>query len=162
MSNQPLTVWTGAVIEDWIDYNQHMSEGFYGLVFGFASDEYLLRMGFDEQYRAETKGAFYTVETHISFLDELALGTPLEVRTTVIGADPIRVHLFHQLVRTTDEVVAATQESLMLHVDTSIDRVAPMTDAVLSVSAADAAAHEGLVDPDDIGKVIRGPGSRAD
>ncbi len=160
MSNQPLTVWTGEVIEDWIDYNQHMSEGFYGLVFGYASDEYLLRMGFDQAYRDETKGAFYTVETHISFLDELALGTPVEVRTTVIGADAIRVHLFHQLVRTADGVVAATQESLMLHVDTSIDRVAPMTDAVLAVSSADAAAHEGLVGPDDIGKVIRGPGSK--
>ena len=161
MSNQPLTVWTGAVIEDWIDYNQHMSEGFYGLVFGMASDEYLLRIGFDEAYRETTKGAFYTVETHISFLDELALGTPLEVRTTVVGADQIRLHLFHQLVRGTDEAIAATQESLMLHVDTSVDRVGPMTDAVLAVAAADADAHRGLVDPDDIGKVIRGP-QRAD
>lgn len=159
MPNQPLTVWTGEVIEDWIDYNQHMSEGFYGLVFGMASDEYLLRIGFDETYRESTGGAFYTVETHISFLDELALGTPLEVRTAVVGVDAIRLHLFHQLVRTADDVIAATQESLMLHVDTSIDRVGPMTDAVMAVAEADARDHDGIVDPDDIGKVIRGPQS---
>lgn len=154
------TGWTGSVIEDWIDYNQHMSEGYYGLVFGYATDEYLLRVGFDEAYRAETKGAFYTVETHISFIDELALGTPIHVRTAVIGADPIRLHLFHELVRSTDDVVAATQESLLLHVDTAIDRVGPMAEAVLAAATADVAAHAGLIPDDQIGKVIRGPAGR--
>jgi acyl-CoA thioester hydrolase len=157
MTATPWTGWTGSVIEDWIDYNQHMSEGYYGLVFGFATDEYLLRIGFDEAYRDETKGAFYTVETHISFIDELALGTPLHVRTAVIGADAIRLHLFHELVRSTDDVVAATQESLLLHVDTAIDRVGPMAEAVLAAATTDAAAHTGLVADDQIGKIIRGP-----
>ena len=157
VSNGALSVWTGEVTEDWIDYNGHMSEGFYGLVFGMASDEYLLRMGFDEAYRERTKGAFYTVETHISFLDELALATPLEVRTCVVGVDDIRLHLFHELIRTSDGVVAATQESLMLHVDTTIDRVGPMTSELLSVASGDAAAQAGLVAADQIGKTIRGP-----
>lgn len=157
MSNAPLSVWTGEVIEDWIDYNGHMSEGFYGLVFGMASDEYLLRIGFDEAYRQRTKGAFYTVETHISFLDELALGTPLEVRTVVVGVDEIRLHLFHELVRTADGVVAATQESLMLHVDTTVDRVGPITPEVLAVADNDASAQAGLVDADRLGRTIRGP-----
>lgn len=157
MSGGELVVWSGSVVEDWIDYNGHMSEGFYGLVFGMASDEYLLRMGFDQAYRDDTKGAFYTVETHISFLDELALGTPLRVRTWVLGADEIRVHLFHELLGGGDGERAATQETLMLHVDTSIDRVAPMSAALLGVAATDAAGHAGRVDPDDIGKTIRGP-----
>ncbi len=152
------TSWTGEVIEDWIDYNQHMSEGFYGLVFGFATDEYLLRVGFDAVYREQTKGSFYTVETHITFIDELALGTPLTVRTAVVGVDAIRLHLFHELIRQADGVVAATQESLLLHVDTAVDRVGPMTDAVLDAATADAQAHVGVVAPDQIGKVIRGPG----
>lgn len=157
MSGGELVVWSGSVVEDWIDYNGHMSEGFYGLVFGMASDEYLLRMGFDQAYRDDTKGAFYTVETHISFLEELSLATPIEVRTSVIGVDDIRLHLFHELVRTADQVVAATQESLLLHVDTTIDRVAPMTSELLSVAGGDASAQAGLVDADQIGKTIRGP-----
>jgi acyl-CoA thioesterase FadM len=154
------TSWTGEVIEDWIDYNQHMSEGFYGLVFGFATDEYLLRVGFDADYRAATKGSFYTVETHITFVDEIALGTLLSVRTNVVGVDAIRLHLFHELIRTVDDVVAATQESLLLHVDTAVDRVGPMTGAVLGAATTDADAHAHLVTPDQIGKVIRGPGIR--
>ena len=157
VSPSPITMWTGDVMADWIDYNGHMSEGFYGLVFGMATDEYLLRMGFDADYRAQHHGAFYTVETHISFLDELALGTPISVRTAVAGVDTIRLHLFHELVRSDDQAVAAIQESLLLHVDTTIDRVGPMTEGVLAVAAADAAAHAGSIGPDQLGKSIRGP-----
>lgn len=157
MSLQPLKLWTGAVIDDWIDYNSHMSEGFYGLVFGDASDEYLLRIGFDAEYRAQTQCAFYTVETHISFLDELPLGADIEVHTTVIGADAIRLHLFHELKRSAGGGVAATQETLMLHVNTQLHQVSPMTDEVLSAATTDALAHSQLVDEEQIGKTIRGP-----
>ena len=86
----PLRLWRGAVLDEWIDYNGHMSEGFYGVAFGKASDGYLTRMGFDEHYRA-AGGSFYTVETHIRFIDELDPDTPLAVDTTVAGGDHKRV-----------------------------------------------------------------------
>ena len=155
----PLRLWRGAVLDEWIDYNGHMSEGFYGVVFGEASDEYLTRMGFDEHYRRTTGGSFYTVETHIRFVDELAPNTPLAVDTTVTGADPKRVHLFHELRRTGDEALAATQESLMLHVDTNIDRVAPMADGLYAVLRADADAHAGLLPEGATGRAIRTVGA---
>ena len=153
-----LRIWSGAVPDEWTDYNGHMSEGFYGVVFGMASDEYLIRMGFDEQYRTTTGGSFYTVETHIAFVDELAPGAALAVDTTVAGADPKRVHLFHELRRRSDETLAATQESLMLHVDTNIDRVAPMADGLYAVLRADAEAHAGLLPDGKTGRAIRAAG----
>ncbi|MGI9625180.1 MAG: thioesterase family protein [Acidimicrobiales bacterium] len=152
-----LKLWTGEVIEEWIDYNRHMSEGFYGLVFGYATDEYLLRMGFDQTYRDTTGGSFYTVETHITFLDELAFGTTIHVETLVVGVDDIRLHLFHELIRSEDSVVAATQESLLLHVNTNVDRVGPMRADILETGKTDARVHEGLGDPDSLGQSIRGP-----
>ena len=151
----PLRIWSGAVLDEWIDYNGHMSEGFYGVVFGMASDEYLIRMGFDEHYRAGTGGSFYTVETHIAFIDELAPATPLAVDTTVAGADQKRVHLFHELRSGGDGALAATQESMMLHVDTRIDRVAPMAEALYAVLRADADAHAGLLPAGTTGRAIR-------
>ena len=157
MTNQPLDIWTGEVIDEWVDYNGHMSEAFYGVVFAMASDEYLLRMGFDEGYRAETGGAFYTVETHICFLEELAPHAPLVVRTTVVGADELRVHLFHELLGGPERVIAATQESLLLHVDTTAGQVSPMGGAVHAVVSSDAASHVGLVQPDQLGRTIKGP-----
>lgn len=109
------------------------------MVFAMASDEHLLRLDFGEDYRASTKGAFYTVETHTVFIDELVEGESLAVDTTVVGGDLKRVHLFHEL-RSLDrrnadrhrqsacDAVAAAQESVMLHGDTAIGRVAPMRD----------------------------------
>ena len=155
----PLRIWRGAVLDEWIDYNGHMNEGFYGVVFGLASDQYLIRMGFDERYRATTGGSFYTVETHIAFVDELAPSTPLAVDTTVAGADPKRVHLFHELRRVGDEALAATQESMMLHVDTNIDRVAPMADGLYAVLRADADAHAGRLPAGTTGRAIRAAGT---
>ena len=152
----PLRIWRGAVLDEWIDYNGHMSEGYYGVVFGNASDEYLIRMGFDAHYRAATGGSFYTVETHIVFVDELAPDTALAVDTTVAGADPKRVHLFHELRRADDEALAATQESMMLHVDTNIDRVTPMADELYAVLRSDAAAHAGHLPIGATGRAIRG------
>ena len=153
-----LRLWVGAVLDDWIDYNGHMSEGFYGVVFGMASDEYLVRMGFGEHYRSTVGGAFYTVETHIAFIDELAPGTALAVDTTVAGADRRRVHLFHELRCTGDETLAATQESMMLHVDTRIDRVAAMGEELYAVLRADADAHAGRLPPGTTGRAIRAAG----
>ena len=153
----PLRIWRGAVLDDWIDYNGHMSEGFYGLVFGMASDEYLVRMGFGEQYRTGTGGAFYTVETHIVFVDELDRAAQLAVDTFVAGGDPKRVHLCHELRRIGGtETLAATQETMMLHVDTRIDRVAPMGEELYAVLRADADAHDGLLASGAVGRAIRG------
>ena len=155
----PLRIWRGAVLDEWIDYNGHMSEGFYGVVFGMASDEYLIRMGFGERYRADTGGSFYTVETHIVFIDELSPDTPLAVDTAVAGADPKRVHLFHELRRAGDEALAATQESMMLHVDTNTDRVVPMGADLYAVLRSDAGAHAGLLDAGTTGRAIRPAGA---
>ncbi len=155
----PLRIWRGAVLDEWIDYNGHMSEGFYGVVFGMASDEYLIRMGFGEHYRDSTGGSFYTVETHIVFIDELAPRTPLAVDTTVAGADPKRVHLFHELRRAGDGALAATQESMMLHVDTNIDRVVPMGADLYAVLRSDADTHAGLLDEGATGRAIRAVGA---
>ena len=154
----PLRIWRGAVLDEWIDYNGHMNEGFYGVVFGMASDEYLIRMGSDGNYRDRTGGSFYTVETHIVFIDELAVDTPLAVDTAVAGADPKRVHLFHELRRADDGALAATQESMMLHVDTNIDRVVPMGADLYAVLRADADAHAGLLDAGATGRAIRSVG----
>ncbi len=142
--SQKLRLWRGKVLPEWIDYNGHMNEGFYGVVFGLASDEYLIRLGFGEDYRTRG-GSFYTVETHIVFVDELAEGTPLVVDTVVAGADQKRLLLFHELRNANTEALSATQEATMLHVDTVADKVSPMSAALYDVLATDAAAHAGVL-----------------
>lgn len=150
----PLDIYRVRVAEGWIDYNGHMNEGYYGVAFGDASDAYLLQRGFDEAYRREVGGTFYTVETHIRYLRELESGDPLLFRTTVLGVDARKLHLFHSMVHEDAGYEAATQEVFLLHVSLEDVAVTPMAPALLSAMEADRDAHVDLA-PDGAGNSIR-------
>ncbi len=122
------------VIEQWIDYNGHLNEGYFGVVFGDASDDLLTQLGFDAGYRQEQRGTFYTVETHIRFLHELKLGDQLRVEMRILGVDPKRVHVWHEMYRDRDGALAATQEAMFVHVNIDEVRAAPMTDELYAAA----------------------------
>ncbi len=148
-----LRAHTAVVPAAWIDYNGHMTEGAYGLAFGDASDAVLLDAGFDEAYRRDERGSFYTVETHITYRRELRQGDDLEFETIVLGADAKRLHLFHRMVHRGQ--LAATQEAMLLHVDLDSGRVAPMAPRLAERFAALAAAHATIPRPAEAGASIR-------
>src|SRR5699024_2052874 len=92
-----LPVYLTEVREDWIDYNGHMSEAFYVLVFGFATDQVMDHLGLDSDYRDSTKASLYTVESHIRYLDEVALGSQLRVVPSLVGAGEKKLHLAYEM-----------------------------------------------------------------
>ncbi len=148
-----LRVHTAVVPAGWIDYNGHMTEGAYGLAFGDATDSVLLHAGFDEAYRRDVRGSFYTVETHITYRRELREGDEAGFESIVLGADAKRLHLFHRMVHR--GAVVATQEAMLLHVDLDSGRVAPMADALAVRFAALAAEHATIPRPAEAGASIR-------
>ena len=111
---------------EWVDYNHHLNEGYYAVIFGNASDHLLEHLGFGPEYRGERAGTFYTVETHIRFLREVTEGARLEVKSQVLGVDSKRLHLWHELL---DEsgALTATAETMLLHVDIGTGRVSAMS-----------------------------------
>ena len=156
--SEPLRVWQTVVPPDWIDYNGHLTEGFYGVAFGAASDEALIHLGFDEDYRS-LHGTFYTVETHIRFLREVHEGASISADTYVLGADSRRLHLHHDLLVDGHRDPAATQEAMLLHVfqlpDGGSPRASPMVEPVLGGALAVADAHADVVFPDHAGRGVR-------
>lgn len=110
---------------EWVDYNHHLNEGYYAVIFGNASDHLLEHLGFGPGYRDERGGTFYTVETHIRFLREVTEGARLEVGSQVLGVDSKRLHLWHELVDETG-ALSATAETMLLHVDIGTGRVSAM------------------------------------
>jgi acyl-CoA thioester hydrolase len=103
------------VLPEWIDYNGHMSEAFYVLVFGYATDHVMDELGMDKRYRQETRSSLYTVEAHIRYLVETGLGAELTVTTVIAGTGPKKLHLAHEM-RTGGQLIA-TEEILALHVN---------------------------------------------
>lgn len=150
-----LSIYKTSVVPEWIDYNDHMTEGFYGVVFANASDEFLIHIGFDEAYRQTIGGSFYTAETHIVFRRELKLGAPLRVDTQVLGIDHKRVHLFHFLYDDDQGYLAATQETMMLHVDMVSGRVTSMEQGVLERGAEIGRTHATLPIPKDTNRTFK-------
>jgi acyl-CoA thioester hydrolase len=144
MAEGPLDLFRGAVKPEWIDYNGHMNEAYYVLVFGLTTDAFLDLIGMDAPYRERTHTSLYTVEGHIAYLQEVALGTVLRVATTLVGADPKRVHLFHAMTRESDGALLATYELLTLHVDQSGPRVSAMPREILEMVEDIARRHAPL------------------
>lgn len=122
-----LSLYQKAVPEAWIDYNNHMTEGYYGVAFADASDAVLTYLGLQE-YMLRTHCTFYTAENHLIFERELKLHDPIHVETLVVGADRKKFQLFHEMIHSEKGYRAATMETILLHVNQDLGGVVLMPD----------------------------------
>ncbi|MFT9773622.1 3-hydroxyacyl-CoA dehydrogenase NAD-binding domain-containing protein [Brevibacterium casei] len=120
VEGRQLADYSTPVREEWIDYNGHLSEAYYVLVFGFATDQVMDELGLDAAYRKASGCSLYTVESHIRYLDEVSLGATLTVRPRLVSAGAKKLHLAYEMF--VDDRVVATEEILALHVDQNADR----------------------------------------
>ena len=161
--SRPLVLHADRVAPDWVDYNNHMTESRYLQVFGDATDALLRFAGADDAYLA-TGRSFYTVETHIRHLREVAGGEPVTVETRVLGCDEKRVHLFHRMFHgergKERGAELATGEHMLLHVDTAAGRAAPAAPEIATRLAEIAAAQAPLGTPEGAGQRIAMPGAK--
>lgn len=148
----PLSLYRPVVLPAWVDYNGHMSESCYLLVFGDNSDAYFRMIGIDESYRDEGGHSFYTVETHIHNVQEVAEGEPLRLTLQLLDADDKRMHIFHAMYHGTSGDLLATAEQMLVHVDMAQGRAAPMPADLRARVQAVAAAHASLPVPPQVGK----------
>jgi len=149
----PLCLHTCGVKVDWTDYNDHLSESAYLLVFGDSSDVFFRYFGIDENYRAQGF-SIYTVETHIRNLLEASIGDTLLCTIQVLGVDEKRIHLAHEMRRTRDDKLVATAEQMLLHVDIESGRTAEFPTEIQQRLDAIAESHSSLNRPDWVGRSI--------
>lgn len=102
--------WREPVLDEWIDYNGHVSEPYYVLVFGNATTEVMDVVGIGPAHRAAARASLYTVEAHIRYLDQIPPGVELEVRSELIGRTGRLLWIWHELwldgrLRATEEVL---------------------------------------------------------
>jgi acyl-CoA thioester hydrolase len=107
--------WRETVQPAWVDYNGHLSEAYYVLVFGHATDRIMDAVGLDAAYRERTGASLFTTEAHVRYLDQVREGDVVEVRSSVIGASQKVLWIWHEMVVAGS--VRATEEILGVHVD---------------------------------------------
>ncbi len=127
----PLALHRCEVKPEWVDYNQHMSESCYLLVFGDSSDAFFRYVGIDEAYR-EPGRSVYTVETYIRNLREAALGEPLRLTLRLLAFDHKRLHIAHEMHHGVRDTLLAIAEQILMHVDTTAGKSAPFPPELLT------------------------------
>ncbi|MEV1022920.1 thioesterase family protein [Streptomyces sp. NPDC050264] len=134
----PIPLLHRTVRPEWIDYNGHMSEAFYVLAFGHATDALMIETGLHSGYRESTGCSLYTVESHIRYLRDVPERAHLAIRTRVLGAAAKKARFTHEMYVVTDESAepapdaapVATTELLAIHVDQQAGRAAEFPDEI--------------------------------
>ena len=108
------SVWREPVQDAWIDYNGHLSEPYYVLVLGHATDAVMDAVGLGPEHRSANNASLYTVEAHIRYLEEVPAASDLEVRSSIIGVSAKLLWIWHEL--WVEDRLRATEEVLGVHV----------------------------------------------
>ena len=151
--SKPLRLHEARVAPEWVDYNGHLTESRYLQIFGDASDALFRYLGIDADYHDEGL-SYYTVETHISHLLEVAAEEPLTVATQILDHDEKRIHLFHSMHHAGNDSQLATAEQMILHVDTAAQKACPAKPEVLDRLSRIAEAQSALEKPELAGRQI--------
>lgn len=159
-----LNSWQGVVRPEWVDYNGHLNDAYYMVIFSYASDGLIARIGLDAAGRAATGHTLYTLEVHLNYLQEVHAGVAVEVRTQILGVDAKRIHLFHTLHRQDNGALLASNEQMLANIDASNaqtgPRTAPFLPAVAALLMPLAQAHAALPRPAHAGRSIALPAPR--
>lgn len=148
--------FTSSVMEvepQWIDFNGHMNMAYYSVLFDRCADQAYGLMGFGPDYIRTRNLTTYTAEFHICYVRELHVGAKVRSTFRLIDFDAKRFHTYQEIWHE-DGWLAATAESLALHIDMSGPRVCPMPADVLDKMAALKAAHDVLPRPERLGRSI--------
>ncbi|HEP6275138.1 TPA: thioesterase family protein [Burkholderia vietnamiensis] len=114
----PLTIYHDVVRPEWVDYNGHLRDAFYLLIFSFATDALLDRIGLDDAARRERGRSVYTLEAHVNYLQEIKEGARVRVDVRVLAHDAKRLHLYLELFADGYDAAVAASEQMLLHVAT--------------------------------------------
>jgi acyl-CoA thioester hydrolase len=148
-----LPVYRDVVRAEWVDYNGHLRDAFYMLIFSFATDALIDQIGLDDSVRKARGRSIYTLEAHINYLHEIKEGAQVAVEMRVLAHDAKRLHLYLEMFAGAGDEPVAAGEQMLLHVDTSGPRAAPFDSDVLervhelfdAQAALPAAAYAGRV-----------------
>lgn len=115
MSWRP-SVYRCGIEPQWIDYNGHLRDAYYTLVFSQAIDALMDEIGLDRGYRARTTCTLYTLEMHVHYLNEVKATDEISVGARAMGVDSKRMQLALVLHCARLAEPAALGEFMLLHV----------------------------------------------
>jgi len=149
----PFRTSSKIVRPEWIDFNGHLNMAYYSVLFDESLDDLYSVFGFGPDYAKTQKHTTYTAEFHICYLRELHEGDTVFGTAQLIAFDEKRFHIYQELFHE-DGWLAASGETLALHVDMSGPKVAPMPDHIQRNMRQIFESHAALPVPERVQKSI--------
>jgi len=157
---ETLLTYETPVIADWVDFNGHLRDGFYMVLFSYGVDGLMDQIGLDEAGREATGHSLFTLEAHVNFLREVKLDAQVQVYCQVLGHDAKRLHVGLALHIEGNDTVMAYSEQMLLSMDMGGPRASPFVPTVAARVQMLATAHRSLPRPAYVGRVISLPAAK--
>ncbi len=138
---------------EWIDFNGHLNVAFYLLLFDRGVDHVFEACGLGQAYAETRQLSYFAAEKHLRYLREVKVGETVQVALQLLEVDARKMR-FAMEMRHAGGWLAATCESLAIHVDLATKKAAPWPDDIRAALDAMLAAHAALPVPDWAGKGI--------
>ena len=125
---------TQKIIQEWIDYNNHMNVSYYLLIFDKYGADVLndkFKMG---EHSAKTTGkSTMIVETNITYNQELKLEDEVDINLLYFDHDKKLLQYKMEIVHKKEKYLASTIEVLALYVDLNTRKVSEFEDEKVQI-----------------------------
>lgn len=151
----PLVLHHETVRPEWIDYNGHMNVAYYVMAFDHATDGFFDSLGVGAEYCRREGQSLFAVEQRIAYKREVRDGERLVIATQLLGFDEKRLHFFQRMAPEDGDFIAATMESLGVHVDMTARRASAFPEAAHAALERLRTLQADLPRPVEAGRAIR-------
>lgn len=132
---------------EWLDPNGHMNVAFYLRAVDDGSNAFFDDIGLGWQYTRTGIGSVFVTGCNMDFKQELFVGDELLVTTQLIDWSSKLIHCYAEVFNTSENYLAASCESLYLHIAFATRRSAPIPEASQQRLAQVHAAHGARLAP---------------
>jgi len=108
-----LPVLSTTVVREWVDYNGHMNDAAYAIVFSRSVDALMDRIGLDAKVRERTGRTLYTLQMMLHYFKEAREGDALAVACHLLEHDEKRMRVWLDMTDAKGERLAASEQLLL-------------------------------------------------
>tara|TARA_B110001450_G_scaffold86045_1_gene82003 strand:+ start:307 stop:774 length:468 start_codon:yes stop_codon:yes gene_type:complete len=111
------------IIEEWVDYNNHLNMTYYILIFDQALEVILEKFKMGADSAKNEKRSTMVVETNTKYINEVQEGNEVDILLTFFDHDKKRLHLKMEMVKKKTKRILASIEWLSLYVNLETRKV---------------------------------------
>jgi len=134
------------VKSEWLDPNGHMNVAFYLRAVDDGSNAFFDDIDLGWGYTNRGEGSIFVTGCNINFMRELFAGSALLVTTQLVDWNSKLIHCYSEVRNADESYVAATCETLYMHIAFATRRGAPMPAAAQARLAEILSAHRARLD----------------